>query len=541
MAFSRNFSSVTTPPGGISSRDSSNCGLIRIRKSAFSSASEMAGPSTLLTEIKETSITTTAAFWGSSSPSSSRAFRSIRKTRGSCRSFQSICSVFTSTAKTREAPCCKRQSVNPPVEEPMSRQIRPLGSIAKSASAPFNLTPPRLTNCCARFVSSICASAAMGVPALSVRLPSTWTSPARTMARASFKDPAIPRSTRRISSRLRIALGFMAFETSGAAKNEEFRNFTKPRSTLSKGREFSNGLRREIVGNGVRAFEAVHGRIGRLFLRDVLASGFSERGRRLLDVQDVVGNLKCPADGLSKAAKARDVVFTCAGAQSARGDGSADERSCFRAMNVFKHLRLDAPALCFDVSDLAAHHSIHGPRGCSNFRQDGHTAFRSHGCSADGLERQRQKRIARKNGDGFAELLMARRFASAKIVIVESRQVVMNQRISVDEFDGASRIVRRRDVAVKNARRLNAKNGTDPLAACKDAVPHCRMNGRRRRRLRGQQPLEGGIHGKTVFLEKGRKFHRGGKLAHGRQRGCFTIHLHVRDQTVRQQACRQLF
>src|SRR6266478_6611965 len=403
MAFSRNFSSVTTPPGGISSRDSSNCGLIRIRKSAFSSASEMAGPSTLLTEIKETSITTTAAFWGSSSPSSSRAFRSIRKTRGSCRSFQSICSVFTSTAKTREAPCCKRQSVNPPVEEPMSRQIHPLGSIAKSASAPFNLTPPRLTNYCARFVGPFAVDLDFA---------------GEDHGKSFLQRPGNPALDEENIQPLANRFGFHgAFETSGAAKNEEFRNFTKPRSTLSKGREFSNGLRREIVGNGVRAFEAVHGRIGRLFLRDVLASGFSERGRRLLDVQDVVGNLKCPADGLSKAAKARDVVFTCAGAQSARGDGSADERSCFRAMNVFKHLRLDAPALCFDVSDLAAHHSIHGPRGCSNFRQDGHTAFRSHGCSADGLERQRQKRIARKNGDGFAELLMARRFASAKIVI----------------------------------------------------------------------------------------------------------------------------
>src|SRR6266478_5310898 len=91
----------------------------------------------------------------------------------------------------------------------MSRQIRPLGSILKSASAPSNLVPPRLTNFCARLGTSICASAAMGVPALSVRLPSTWTSPARTMASASFKDPAIPRSTSRRSSRIRVALRFM--------------------------------------------------------------------------------------------------------------------------------------------------------------------------------------------------------------------------------------------------------------------------------------------------------------------------------------------
>src|SRR6266850_7754515 len=95
-----------------------------------------------------------------------------------------------------------------------------------------------------------------------------------------------------------------AFETSGAAENQEFRNFSKPRSAFTKGREFIDGFRREIVGNRMRAFEAVHGRIGRLFLRDVLARGFPESGRRLLDVQNVVGNLKCPADGFSKTAKA---------------------------------------------------------------------------------------------------------------------------------------------------------------------------------------------------------------------------------------------
>jgi len=62
------------------------------------------GPSTLLTEINETSITTIPAFWGSASPSSSRAFRSIRTTRGSCLSFQSKLLHAHVNAYTRAAP-----------------------------------------------------------------------------------------------------------------------------------------------------------------------------------------------------------------------------------------------------------------------------------------------------------------------------------------------------------------------------------------------------------------------------------------------------
>ena len=39
-------------------------------------------------------------------------------TRGSCRSFQANCPRPTSTAKTLAAPCCNKQSVNPPVDAP---------------------------------------------------------------------------------------------------------------------------------------------------------------------------------------------------------------------------------------------------------------------------------------------------------------------------------------------------------------------------------------------------------------------------------------
>jgi len=49
---------------------------------------------------------------------------SITTTRGSFRSLASSCPVPTSTANTRAAPRCSRQSVKPPVEAPTSRQAR---------------------------------------------------------------------------------------------------------------------------------------------------------------------------------------------------------------------------------------------------------------------------------------------------------------------------------------------------------------------------------------------------------------------------------
>jgi hypothetical protein len=97
------------------------------------------------------------------------------------------------------------------------------------------------------------------------------------------------------------------FERSSAAKHEEFCDLMEARGATGVWREFSNGLGGEIIGNLVRALESVHGRIGCLLLRHVLSGGFAERSRRLLDVKDVVRDLKSPADGLAESPQARDI------------------------------------------------------------------------------------------------------------------------------------------------------------------------------------------------------------------------------------------
>ena len=72
--------------------------------------------------------------------------------------------------------------MKPPVEEPTSRQIRPVGSMRKSRSAPSSLKPPRLAYFCSRLLTSTNASSAMAAPDLLTRAPFTETSPARIIA-----------------------------------------------------------------------------------------------------------------------------------------------------------------------------------------------------------------------------------------------------------------------------------------------------------------------------------------------------------------------
>ena len=108
-------------------------------------------------------------------------------------------------------------------------------------------------------------------------------------------------------------------------------------------------------------------------------------------------------------------------------------------MNVFEHLLCDRFAFGFEVGDLAADHAIYGACGSGNFRQHGYAALGVDGSRGDDFESEGEQGIAGENGGGFAEFLVARRLAAAQIVVVEGRQIVVNQRVGVDEFDGACR------------------------------------------------------------------------------------------------------
>ena len=67
---------------------------------------------------------------------------------------------------------------------------------------------------------------------------------------------------------------------------------------------------------------------------------------------------------------------------------------------------------------------------------------------------------------------MARGPATAEIVVVHRRKVVVHQRIGVDHLDGAGEW---KDRTRRGARRLAGRerdDGTEPLAAAEEAVAH---------------------------------------------------------------------
>ena len=131
---------------------------------------------------------------------------------------------------------------------------------------------------------------------------------------------------------------------------------------------------------------------------------------------------------------------------------------------------------------------------------------RQSGSAGQNLERQHLQRIADQNRGGFIERLVTGRTAAAQVVVVHGRQIVVHQRISVNELHRAGGAV---DSGFAQAQRFRGRidqRGAHALAAAQHAVAQCfvqasRMRGRGRqaaRRVRSR-------HGPASLPAGGRK------------------------------------
>src|SRR6266478_5978976 len=296
----------------------------------------------------------------------------------------------------------------------------------------------------------------------------------------------------------------------GSANYQVLGDFAQAACSFAVGSKLRDGLAGEIIRDFVGTLQSVNRGIGGFLLGDIFSRSLAQRGRRFFHVQNVVGDLKGPADSFAEAAQARDVVGARAGAERAGGDRSANQRGGLRAVYVFEHFRLDAPALGLQVGDLAADHAVDGARGAGDFSYHGDALGWRDGCCADGFERESQQRVSGQDGYGFAKFFVASRFAAAEVVVVESGQVVVDQGIGVDHFDGASGMQRGGNVGHEDSRRLEAQNRADALASGKNAVAHGLMDGSWARGFAREKTLEGGVDGQAVFFKEGGELHRGG-------------------------------
>src|SRR5580698_4350566 len=150
-------------------------------------------------------------------------------------------------------------------------------------------------------------------------------------------------------------------------------------------------------------------------------------------------------------------------------------------MDGFQQCCVGMPAFPFYVANLAADHAAHRAGCCGEFRDQGHLAVSAEIAGRlhlrQYLKRQREQRVARQNGDSVAEYFVAGRHAATQIVVIERRQIVMDQGIGMNQFESAgARFDAGRRIRY-GLRGGHAQNGANAFATREQAVSHGFVDG----------------------------------------------------------------
>jgi hypothetical protein len=229
-----------------------------------------------------------------------------------------------------------------------------------------------------------------------------------------------------------------------------------------------------LAGLRARAVEAEQRHVGGLVGRGVLAGGLAQGLRIGGDVEDVVDHLERQADGRAVVAQRRqrggaDTLPQAAPISTLPCSSAPVFRRCISRSCVFVERDADAG----QVDRLAAGHAL-AARGARE-----QAAQRGLGGGGNlvalgrqQLEGQRLQRVAGQQRIGLAELHVHRGLAAAQHVVVHAGQVVVHQRIGVDQFGGAGRAQRRGLVAADRFAGGQHQQRPQPLAAVEHGIAH---------------------------------------------------------------------
>ena len=232
----------------------------------------------------------------------------------------------------------------------------------------------------------------------------------------------------------------------------------------------------------------------------VQAGGLAQALAGAADVEEVVHDLEGQAKLFAVLAQVFERGPAGAGKEGAAADAGADERAGLGAVDGLDLLRGNFPAHGLQVGHLAGEHPAAGAGGGGKLLDDLRApAGVGEAQAGEEFEGQRQQGVAGQEGDGLAELLVAGGLAAAQVVVVERGQVVVDERVGVDELQGAGQVVdapKLRSLLAQGGGGFEAKDGTEALAAGEDGVAHGAVEG-------AGLGLGGGQEARQVVVETG--------------------------------------
>src|SRR3989442_566939 len=252
------------------------------------------------------------------------------------------------------------------------------------------------------------------------------------------------------------------------------------------------GVLDELPSAPARGLEAVQGGIGRLLLALIAAGGLAELFEAALDVEDIIHDLERDPERLAGACDGLESVGLRTGQHGAHAQRRPDERGRLARVDVIERLGADRLALGLDVHDLPADHAV----GAGRLRDLRHhvgndpRVRRAVDVAGDQPERVREQRVAGQDGHRLAEHLVIGEPAAAIVVVVHRGQVVVDQRIRMDQLERARRGQHALGHAADGLAAGDDENGAQALAARHHAVAHGPVDRRRWRVLRREDTVE---------------------------------------------------
>src|SRR6476469_4027892 len=143
-------------------------------------------------------------------------------------------------------------------------------------------------------------------------------------------------------------------------------------------------------------------------------------------------------------------------------------------MNILQGFGIRLNVLGFEIDDLAADHPIYGAGSFCDLCDYAHTRFRWALQLRERLVGLSLESISSEDCNRLTENFVARGPPSPKVVVVERRKVVVNQRIGMQHFEcGAEICDSGWERTTDQPACLHAKNRPDALASGEHTVPHC--------------------------------------------------------------------